>query len=183
MAKLTKKQEDFCNCYFETGNASEAYRRAYSSSSSANVVNVKASELLSNPKVSERIDELQAELKLRSDIKKERLLEELKAIAFADIRDYLVFDGKHLKFNPFDELTNEQAKAIESIKMGKYGIELKLHGKNWSIERICKMLGFDAPEMSEITHRSPFDDWSDEQLEHYTQSGEEPDNKQHYKRD
>jgi phage terminase small subunit len=28
--KLTIKQEEFCLAYIETGNASEAYRRAYS---------------------------------------------------------------------------------------------------------------------------------------------------------
>ena len=33
MAKLSIKQENFCNYYLECGNASEAYRRAYSCNS------------------------------------------------------------------------------------------------------------------------------------------------------
>lgn len=32
--------------------------------------------------------------------------------------------------------------CIESIKHGKYGLEIKLHGIDWSIEKICKHLGF-----------------------------------------
>lgn len=47
MAKLTVKQENFCNYYIEIGNVSEAYRRAYSCSNMKDeTVNVKASELL-----------------------------------------------------------------------------------------------------------------------------------------
>lgn len=109
-------------------------------------VNRTAWELYNTPKISARIRELQAELKKTSDIKKEAVLEELACIAFADIRDYLIFDGTRIKFKSFDELTDRQARAIESMKETRYGIELKLHGKSWSIERISKMLGFDTPE-------------------------------------
>jgi phage terminase small subunit len=56
---LTPKQEAFCLAYLETGNASEAYRRAYSAAGmKAATINVKASELLSNGKVAVRLDEL-----------------------------------------------------------------------------------------------------------------------------
>ena len=56
---LTAKQENFCLAYVETGDASESYRRAYSASKmKPAVVNVKASELLKNGKVSVRIAEI-----------------------------------------------------------------------------------------------------------------------------
>ncbi len=46
---MTIKQENFCNYYVETGNASEAYRRAYSCSKMKDgTVKVKAAELLKN---------------------------------------------------------------------------------------------------------------------------------------
>lgn len=61
MADLTAKQEKFAQAYVETGNASEAYRRAYNASATKpEVVNVKASELLAHGKVSVRVAELQA---------------------------------------------------------------------------------------------------------------------------
>ncbi|WFE85066.1 terminase small subunit [Parabacteroides chongii] len=44
---LTIKQENFCNYYLECGNASEAYRRAYSCSKMKDEsVNSRAYELL-----------------------------------------------------------------------------------------------------------------------------------------
>ncbi|MDD4144648.1 MAG: terminase small subunit [Prolixibacteraceae bacterium] len=144
---LTIKQEKFVHVYLETGNASEAYRRAYSYSNMKDAtINRKAAELLRNGKITARVDEIQRELKKSSDIKKEAILEELACIAFSDIRDYMKFDGKNLLFKNFDELTDRQARAIESIKQTRQGIELKLHGKSWTIERISKMMGFDKPE-------------------------------------
>lgn len=142
---LTVKQENFCQAYIETGNASEAYRRAYSCRKMKDsVINIKACELLKHGKVSVRVRELQSELKKTSDIRKADILEELSCIVFADIRDYVSFKDGKLQFKGLDQLTDKQARAIENIKDGKNGIEIVLHKKSWSIERICKMLGYDA---------------------------------------
>ncbi|NLO71301.1 MAG: terminase small subunit [Porphyromonadaceae bacterium] len=147
---LTLKQNKFVNKYLECGNASEAYRFAYSCANMKDeTINRKAIEVLQNGKVAARIKELQARLQLKSDLTKERVLFELECIIDAQITDYLDFTGSRIKFKPFSELTQRQVKAIESIKKGRNGIELKLHGKSWSIERICKMLGYDAPEKLE----------------------------------
>ncbi len=144
--KITIKQDNFCNKYIETGNASEAYRFAFSCAKMKDkTVWEMASRLLNKVKVSARIKELQDELKQKSDLSKDRILDELTAILDSKITDYVEFDGVYIKFKSFDTLTEKQIKAIESIKEGKNGIELKLHGKNWTIDRICKMLGYDAP--------------------------------------
>ena len=57
---LTPKQEAFAHKYVETGNASEAYRFAYPSSSKWPLTTLypEASKLLANPKVSTRIEAL-----------------------------------------------------------------------------------------------------------------------------
>jgi phage terminase small subunit len=58
---MTPKQEAFCLAYVETGNASEAYRRAYDAENTKpDVVNVKASQLLAHGKISVRVAELKA---------------------------------------------------------------------------------------------------------------------------
>lgn len=167
---LTIKQENFCNKYIETGNASEAYRFAYNCEKmKAETINVKSSELLSSGKITVRVNYLKKELKEKSDITKERVLEELKAIMESDIRNYLTFTGKTIRFKNFKDLTDKQAKAIEAIKKGKNGIELKLHGKNWSIDRICKMLGFDAVIKADITSKgetiTQVIKWGDKEIE------------------
>lgn len=163
--KLTVKQEKFCNKYIECGNASEAYRFAYECKKMKDeTLWVKASELLANGKVKVRIDVLKAELKAKSDITKERILEEMSAILEAKITDYLEFDGTSIKFKDFRNLTERQVRAIESVKQGKNGIELKLHGKNWSIDRICKMLGFEAPVVMEQRLTTGFENVEDGDL-------------------
>jgi phage terminase small subunit len=83
--KLTPKQTTFCNAYVETSNASEAYRRAFNAGAmKPETVNRKAVELLNNGKITARVEELQAELKSKSDITKERVLKELAKIGFSD---------------------------------------------------------------------------------------------------
>ena len=85
---LTVKQENFCNYYIESGNASDAYRRAYSCENMKNdTINNKAYELLNNGEITARIKELQEERKNKSDITKERILQELSSIAFSTIAD------------------------------------------------------------------------------------------------
>lgn len=144
--KLSVKQENFCNYYVESGSASEAYRRAYSADKmKPETINKRASELLSNGEVTGRVKEIQDDLKKKSDITKERIMDEIRIIMDARITDYLDFNGELITFKDFSELTDEQIRAIDSIKEGKNGIELKLHGKTWAIDRICRMLGYDSP--------------------------------------
>ncbi len=66
---LTPKQQTFCLAYLETGNASEAYRQAYDcSGSKPETVNRAAKQLLDNPKIATRLEELQSAHRQRHDI-------------------------------------------------------------------------------------------------------------------
>lgn len=85
---LTPKQEAFACAYVETGNASEAYRRAYNAENmKPNVIHVKASELLSDGRVAVRVEELQAMAAERCMVTVEsitRELEEARALALQE---------------------------------------------------------------------------------------------------
>jgi len=61
--KLTSKQEAFALAYVETGNAAEAYRRAYDvkAGTQHSSIYVAASRLMDNTKVMLRVQELQAQ--------------------------------------------------------------------------------------------------------------------------
>ena len=149
---LTPKQEKFCHVYMETGNASEAYRQSYNCEKMKPAsVNRKAKELMDNVKISARLTELKEKLQEVSNIKKERLLYELEAITTSKITDYVELKNGLLQFKDFDKLTDQQIRAIEGIKYNKYGIELKLHGKSWSTERIAKLLGYEAPKKLDVS--------------------------------
>lgn len=79
MANLTPKQENFCLAYLETGNASEAYRRAYDAENmKAETVNKRASELLDNGEVAGRLAELRAPVIAKAQLTVEDLLRELE---------------------------------------------------------------------------------------------------------
>lgn len=81
MSKLTQRQENFCLAYIETGNASEAYRKAYNAvRSSEKSVWENASKLLNNTKVISRLEKLRAKAADRAIITLECHLEELKTL-------------------------------------------------------------------------------------------------------
>ena len=78
--KLTLKQEAFAMAYVESGNASKAYKTVYNVNDNAsdNSINVEASKLRNNPKVTLRILELQELVRERHSITTESLSEELE---------------------------------------------------------------------------------------------------------
>ena len=66
---LTIKQENFARAYIETGNASEAYRRAYDAENcAAETIRVKACELLQNGNVAVMVEELKADHAERHEV-------------------------------------------------------------------------------------------------------------------
>lgn len=76
---LTPKQENFCLAYLETGNASEAYRRAYDAENmTSDTISRKAKELLGNGKITARLSELREPILKRHAITVDDLLAELE---------------------------------------------------------------------------------------------------------
>lgn len=76
---LTQKQENFCRAFIETGNASEAYRKAFNTSNmKMESVNQKAYELLKRVDITARVDELRAEAAKRNEITVDDLIAELE---------------------------------------------------------------------------------------------------------
>lgn len=141
MAKgLTIRQERFCEEYLRSGNASEAYRIAYPGSLKWNdkAVWAKASLLIKTDKVEIRVKELQKQQAERSEVKREEILKFCAdVLRGADVTD--------------------QKEVTPS------GSRKRTVSKTWAVERICKMLGYDAP--IEVTTRSGDVDMTKEELE------------------
>lgn len=78
--ELTPKQEAFALAYFETGNAAEAYRRAYDVAENArdSWVYVEACQLLDHPKIAPRIKKLRDQAERLSIFTRQKALEELE---------------------------------------------------------------------------------------------------------
>ena len=147
MSRLTPKQKAFCQQYLIDLNGKQAAIRA---GFSARTAEFQASRLLSFVKVQKYLQKLQAEARKRTDITKDEILSELTSILRAKISDFLNFDGKKIQFKDFATLPESKIKAVESIKETRHGIELKIHGKAWTIERICRILGFDSPQAFDV---------------------------------
>ncbi len=77
--RFTDKMEHFCLAYVETGNASEAYRRSYDTSKMAEkTAQREGYNLLQNPLVQARIEELRNKVMERHEITVDTLLAELE---------------------------------------------------------------------------------------------------------
>ncbi len=173
---LTIKQEAFCQTYILTGDKSSAYRGSYNTTKLKDKsVHELASTLSSNIKVASRIKELQAKASViaekKFNITTEEMLRHLDILRKARIDQFVTLTYEKVEtekvddngnpiftevprmiFKPFDELTEDQLMCIESIKQNRYGeIELKLHGKDWTIEKINKHIGFYALDNKQKT--------------------------------
>lgn len=82
---LTPKQEAFALAFFETGNAAEAYRRAYDVTGNAgdSWVYVEACQLLDHPKITLRVKELQEQAEVLSIFTRQKALEEYEEARLA----------------------------------------------------------------------------------------------------
>ncbi|WLD28598.1 Terminase small subunit [Clostridioides difficile] len=100
MADLTEKQKRFCDYYIETGNATEAYKKAYKNN------NQRASEsngsrLLSNDKVKNYIDER---------------LKQIESKRIADAKEVMEYLTKILRNQEKEEVVIVSENGPEIIK-------------------------------------------------------------------
>ena len=77
--KLTQKQENFCLAYIESGNASDAYRKAYKTDRmKPATINRKATELMAHGMITARLEELRIPIMERHKVTVDSLLLELE---------------------------------------------------------------------------------------------------------
>ena len=139
--KLTPKQKLFCEEYLVDLNATKAAERAgYHPKYKIQYVY----KMMNGGRIREYITELMKLRVERTRITSDMVLQEIAAIAFSDIRDYVEQDEEGLKVKPIHTLTAEQARAIK-IVTGKPGVSgsifsLRLHDKLKALELIGRHL-------------------------------------------
>lgn len=175
MAKLTAKQQRFCDEYLIDLNATQAAIRAGYSKKTAEQL---AYQLLQKTSVQNHIAELQKKREERTEITQDSVLRELALIAFAKASDYakvvekdamvevegnmipvLDEDGNPVKYRTVepiltDELTEEQKKAIAVIKKGRDGFEIKPYSKIQALELLGRHLGMFTDKV-EVKNTTP----------------------------
>ena len=147
--KLAPKEERFCYEYVLLLNATKAAINAGYSEMSARS---KGCQLLTKVNIQKRIEYLRTNLAETAEISALRVLKEHEKIAFTDAGQ--LRDG-WMSLKDFETLTDEQKAIIQEVttKETKYGTEvkIKLYDKQKSLDSINTMLGFNAPEKTELT--------------------------------
>lgn len=145
---LTKKQEAFALAYIKSGNASAAYRDAYDAKGmKPNTINVKASQLLANGKVRDRIAELRAPALKAVGLSVERTLLEVRRVSEVDPRRFYREDGTMKAPGEWDDDMAAAVSSVEAIPValakGKIGYtyKVKFWDKNAGLEKSMKHLG------------------------------------------
>lgn len=139
MSKLTPKQSKFAEEYVNTGNASEAYRRAYdvAETTSNDVIKVKASELLKNGNIAVTVKELQKQEAEAFQITRKEVAEGY----FKMIKSWEYLMDLAAKEN----LTKEQKAKFYLLKEMVKGSDYR-----GAYDSIAKMFGLNAPDKQEI---------------------------------
>ena len=88
--KLNNNQIAFCDFYIELGNATEAYKRAYSSCKSDSVARTNSSRLLTNANIKKYIEEKMKEIESDRIAKAEEVLAFLSASLRGEVLEEVV---------------------------------------------------------------------------------------------
>ncbi|MCK9382131.1 MAG: terminase small subunit [Sulfuritalea sp.] len=145
---LTQKQELFCLAYIETGNASEAYRKAYNAGRmKTETIHARASELMADGLVTVRIGELRQAVAAKVVATEARVIEELARIGLFDPGQLFAEDGSLL---PIRMMPAEVRAAIASIEVEEIDAggkvigrvkKIKLWDKNSAADKLLRHLG------------------------------------------
>lgn len=143
---MTDRQQRFIAEYVACMNAAEAARKAGYSEKTANRIGAR---LLTNVVIRQKIDAQLAKGIEKAELTAERTLEELRRLAFSDIRQLFDADG-NLK-RP-GEWTNDAAAAVAGLEVVKRNLtsgdgqsdtvyKLKVWDKSRNLENLAKHFG------------------------------------------
>ena len=145
---LTPKQEKFCQCYVDTGIASEAYRMAYNCANmQPSTVWEQASRLLSDGKVAARIEAIIEEQAEQSKVDRQKVEQVLMDIVSADPSELYEVDevtGK-VKLKPPHRMGRRTRNALKEITNDKGRVSYKFNGKTEAAALLGKWNGWAAP--------------------------------------
>jgi phage terminase small subunit len=141
---MTPRQRQFVQEYLIDFNASQAMQRAGFSRENTTTAGAR---MLRNPKIKAAIDAAMAARAERTRITADRVLKEYARIAFADIRQFMRWDGKTAQMRPETEIGDDQAAAIAELYFGagRQASRLRLHDKKAALDALARHLGLFDP--------------------------------------
>ncbi len=113
---LTPRQERFLGEYLTDLNGTAAYRRAFPACS-YNTARTEAARLLANPCIRSELAAARRDVKRLTQATAERVIQEIAAIAFADVFDLFDHTPDGLALRSFRDVPPEARRAIASLKV------------------------------------------------------------------
>lgn len=155
---LTPKQFLFGKYYVSNGHNGLQACKSAGYKGNDKTLSVIAVQNLAKLNIKEFIDSLEAPVLEKLNIDENWVLSQLKSFASSKITDYFTIKNNTIKLKDFDELTEDQIRAVESIKETKNGIEIKLVNKESAVVNIGKHLGMFKEQIEgnvnhNLTHR------------------------------
>lgn len=146
---LTNRQKLFVQEYLIDCNAYQAALRAgYSKTTAAR----NAYTFFANPLIKAAIHEAMTQRCQRTGITQDRVLQELAAIAFSDLRDVAEWSEETLTLKPSSLLTTQQASLICEISTtattNTSKTKIKRHDKMKALELIMRHMGMFTDKLS-----------------------------------
>lgn len=139
MTKLNPRQERFVDQYLIDLNGTQAAIRAGYSQRNADKI---ASQLLGNPRVSERIQQRMKKREQRTEITQDMVLQQLAKIAFADIKHTVEWDDGQIRIRPSAEVDGTIIAGISQTEIkGIISKEVKLNDRMKALDLIGRHLG------------------------------------------
>lgn len=156
---VENKHEAFAREWYHNGrNGTKAYKAVYSDELEDSVAAAGASRMLSYAKVKSVIQELEKETQFRHGITFDRIVDELKSIAFNDITEMMNDKGEVHEFVHMDpavrrtisELQVTSRSAPDSDYVEKQ-TKLKVYDKLKAIDKLCHLFGLDKPKQVDLS--------------------------------
>ena len=136
--QLTPKQRRFVEEYPVDFNATAAAVRSGYSEKTARAI---GAENLTKPHIAEAIQKTMAEISEKAEITVEQIVEELRLVAFSDMRNYVKWGSRGIRLKASEGLDEDVARVVAEVSQTETvsggSIKFKLHDKLSAL----KMLG------------------------------------------
>lgn len=156
---LTDRQETFCQEYVTSFNGTlSAIRAGYNENSAYS----SASDLLKNPKVLARIQDLNQELAERRKIDQEIIVRKLQEMTTFRITDMIRVENGKVYIKDTDDLPDTVLDNITGLKQTKDGVEVKFSDRQKALVDLGRYFGMFVDRMAVTTDLTvKVDDFTD----------------------
>ncbi len=151
----------------------KCYTKAGYKAATDKVAGINAANLIVSHRVAAYIAAKREKTAKRHENLADRVIEEVKKLAFSNMGDYAEWDGGAVDLRNSADLTEDQkacvAEVSQTVTKDGGSIKFKLHDKNAALDKLCKKLGIyteAAPSVVifapiQVSIRQTYEEWAE----------------------